>query len=312
MGGFYDRHEETRDVSVARVGGVEISRADRVFFPELELTKLEVAHYYERVASWILPYLRGRPISILRCSGQSREDCALQHRASPEVSMHVPRLVLEEQEGPVEYLTVDGSRSLLALVELDAVEMHAWNARGDRVERPDQMIFELQPGPDASWSQVVAAGVAMRELLDDLGLAGFALLSGGEALHVVVPIERRTEWPQVGDLGHGLALSLARRNPDAWTAQPSGEDRGRKVYLDHQRNARGATSIAPYSVRALPGGPVALPVRWDELDPGAGKPPRYRPEEVLSRLEQLDEDPWSELRHARRAINQNMHRKLGL
>jgi bifunctional non-homologous end joining protein LigD len=175
---------------------------------------------------------------------------------------------------------------------MGVLEVHPWGARHDRIERPDRMIFDLDPGPDLSWKRLVEAAAHTRVLLHELGLTSFAKTTGGKGLHVVVPIERRAEWNQVKTFAEGVAKALARRDPTLFTASMAKAARAGRVYVDYVRNARGQTAVAAYSTRARPGAPVSVPLRWDELL-AEGAADRWTVRNLPRRLAALQSDPWT-------------------
>ena len=248
------------------VRGIRISHPDRVVFPDPGLTKLDVARYYEAVADLIVPYLERRPLTVIRCPGGIAAECFFQKNVTPSVPRSVAKVrVRGADEKTVVYPVVDTPEALLAMVQNGSVEFHVWGSRVGAIEAPDILVFDLDPAPDVPWSRVREAARTLRDELEDRGLESFLRTSGGKGLHVVVPFTPRRHWPFVGAFAREVVEALVAREPARYTATMSKAKRGGKVFVDHFRNGRGATSVTCYSLRARPGAPVAMPIGWDEL-----------------------------------------------
>jgi bifunctional non-homologous end joining protein LigD len=249
------------------VAGVRITNPDRVMFPQQGATKRAIAEYYVQAADLMLPYLSRRPLTLVRCPEGRGEDCFYQKHAGTSVPDEIERIPIEERSGKVrDYMLVHSRRSLVATAQVGALELHIWGARSDRLERPERVVFDLDPDATLRFARVRDAAFELREVLEAAGLQSFALLTGGKGVHVVVPIRRTRPWPEVKDFAKGVATRLAEAAPERYVATASKELRKDRIYLDWLRNERGATAIAPFSPRARPGAPVATPVDWDELD----------------------------------------------
>jgi len=296
----------TRAVRAPRA--VRLTHPERVLYPEQGLTKADLAGYYARVAPWMLPWVAGRPLTLVRCPEGRERSCFFQRhagRGAPEALVRVP---LAEPRGAVRtYLALDSVDGLLALAQMGVLEIHVWNARIDRPEAPDQLVFDLDPGPSVPWSALVEAAQHVRRRLAELGLAGFVRTTGGKGLHVVTPLVRRHDWHEVKAFARAFAGELARAEPRRYTASAARAGREARIYIDYLRNARGASAIAAYSPRARAGAPVAVPLAWDELA-GMPRPARLDVTTVPARLEGLLHDPWSGFERARRALSAPMKR----
>jgi bifunctional non-homologous end joining protein LigD len=189
--------------------------------------------------------------------------------------------------------------SLISLVQIGVLEFHVWGARADKLDRPDLVIFDLDPDERVAWERVVEAARALRIYLEDLELVPFARVTGGKGIHVVVPLERRSTWDTVKEFSHGVAKEFVRLAPKHFTDNMSKAARAGKIYVDFLRNAPEATAIASYSSRARPGAPVALPLSWDELE-ALGAPLRLSIREARARLD--EPDPWRDFERSRRAL----------
>jgi len=278
--------------NTARVAGVRLSNPNKVLYPDQNLSKIEVATYYERAAAWILPHLAGRPLSLVRCpEGRSRK-CFYQKHVTRGVPEPIRSIAVEEKSGREDYVAVDDVEGLVSLVQLGVLEIHPWGSREDRLDRPDRMVIDLDPGPDVAFAAVVESARLLREVLAEVDLESFARTTGGKGLHVVVPLVRRNDWSEVKQFARTVAERLAGRWPDHYVATSSRAKRGGKIYIDFLRNDRGATAIASYSTRARENAPVATPLRWDEVTPRL-RPSGYHVGTVPKRLASLSEDPWS-------------------
>ncbi len=274
------------------VAGVRLTNADRVLYPNQGLTKLDLAHYYERIEANVLPGLVDRPLALVRCPTGRGGSCFYQKHPGKAFPSDLPLVSIEQSEGPRDHAYVTSLADLIGLVQVGVLELHVWGCRVDDVERPDRMVFDLDPSPDVPWARTRATAGALRERLDTLGLSGFVRTTGGKGLHVVVPLQRRHGWEEVKGFARALCERLVEDDPERRTTSVAKAKRGGKVFLDYLRNGRGATAVASYSTRARPGAPVAVPVRWDEL--GAGlKPDGYHVGNVGRRLAALRDDPWA-------------------
>ena len=277
------------------VGGVTISHPERVVFPDPGLTKLDVVRYYEAVAGLMVPYLAQRALTVIRCPDGIGSQCFFQKHVTPSVPRSVAKVRVRgaDKDKDVVYPVVDSAEGLLAMVQNGAVEFHVWGSRVNAIEVPDILVFDLDPGPDVDWRRVREAARTLREELEGRGLESFVRTSGGKGVHVVVPFTSRARWPRVGAFAREVVEALVAREPDRYTATMSKAKRGGKVFIDHFRNGRGATSVTSYSLRGRPGAPVAMPIGWDELGKTRGGAD-WTAERVLHRLETRAADPWAE------------------
>jgi len=282
------------------VAGVRLSTPERVYFPGLGVTKRELAEYYEATAERVLPGLAQRPLTLLRCPEGIEGEHFYQKRANASIPEAVPRVRVRGDREP--YAMVSDLASLISLVQVGVLELHVWGARADRLERPDLIVFDLDPAPDVPWGRVRDTALALRDTLAELGLAAFGRVTGGKGLHVVVPLERRSTWDDVRTFSRGLALSLVRAAPAHYTARASKARRQGRIFVDWMRNAPEATAIATGSVRARPGAPVALPLAWDEIE--AQRAPLHESlREAQRRLERPD--PWADFEASRRRLTKS-------
>lgn len=287
------------------VAGVRLSTPDRVYFPDVGITKSELAQYWERVADRALPLLAERPLAMVRCPESVEDECFYQKHADRGIPEEVPRVVVKKGRTP--YAMVKDVSSLVALVQVGVIELHVWGARADRLDRPDLVVLDLDPDPELPWGEVVETARELRELLEEIGLVPFVRSTGGKGLHVVVPLERRSTWKEVKDFAEALAKERVSAAPDRLTANVSKEKRKGKILIDYLRNDRESTAIACWSPRARAGAPVALPLDWDELD--ADERPVVSLREAPERLSR--KDPWARFDASRRRLTRAMRRGVG-
>jgi bifunctional non-homologous end joining protein LigD len=281
---------------------VRITSPERVLFPDLALTKLALARYYDAVADAMLPHLRGRPLTLFHCPEGIAGDCRFMKHSKVWAPAAVRRVRIPEKTKLGEYLVADSREALLSIVQMDVIELHTWNSTADRLEQPDRIVIDLDPGPEVPFAEVVAAARLARDALAALGLAAFAKTTGGAGLHVVVPLAPLSRWEECLAFARALATALARHDPRRLTVAFAKAGRERKILLDWLRNNRTNTSVAAFSARARPGAPVSVPVAWDELSPRLD-PRRFTVASVPRRLAALREDPWRGYAAARRPLD---------
>lgn len=279
---------------------VRVTHPDRVVYPDDGVTKGDLAAYYARFAHLVLGQVARRPLTLVRCPSGIQKCFHQKHLHALPDAVH-PVDVGGEQP----YVWIDDAEGLLSLVQNGVVEIHPWGSTVDRLEKPDRIVMDLDPDPSLPREAVVHAAWELRSLLEELGLVGFPKLTGGKGLHVVVPIEPRSEWPEVKDFAKALADEMSRRAPARYVATFSKKKREGRIYVDYLRNQRDATAVAAWSARARPGALVALPVTWRDLDPDA---PAEAPR--LDRAVPPEVDPWGDLDGVRQRITATLRRRL--
>jgi bifunctional non-homologous end joining protein LigD len=285
------------------VAGVRITNPQRVVYPELGLTKADLARYYARVADAILPHLRGRPLTLFHCPEGLAGECRFMKHSKVWAPEAVRRISIREKTKTGEYLVVDDLAALLSVVQMDVLELHTWNTTADHLEEPDRVVLDLDPGPAVSWRDVVAAARLVRSALSALRLDSFVKTTGGRGLHVVVPIAPARPWQECLAFSRGLAEVIARHAPNAFTTTFAKRGREQKILIDYLRNNRTNTSVAAFSTRAKPGATVSVPLAWDELDPRS-PPERFTLRTVPRRLAALRHDPWAGHAQARHPLDE--------
>jgi bifunctional non-homologous end joining protein LigD len=288
----------TRETVSAGRRRVPISHPDRVLFPDPGLTKLGLARHYAAVAEAMVPHVRGRPLALhsfpqgVQGDGFFVKDAP---RHFPDWVRTVP--VPKREGGTIHHVVADDAATLVYLAGQNAITLHIWTSRADMLERPDRLVFDLDPST-RRFAEVRAAARSLGGQLRNLGLEPFAMTTGSRGLHVVTPLRRTADFAEVHRFAHAVAEALVGQEPDALTVAFRKADRGERIFVDVGRNAYGQHAVAPYSVRALPGAPVATPLRWEELDDADLDPQSWSVETIGDRLR--DGDPWRDIaRHAR-------------
>jgi bifunctional non-homologous end joining protein LigD len=290
-----------------RVAGVALTNADRILYRAQGLTKLDLARYYERIADRILPHLEDRPLTLVRCPEGHTEDCFYQKHLDEQIPDTLLEVPVREKKEERRYTAVQDLPGLISLVQLGVLEVHPWGARRDKLERPDRMILDLDPGPGIRPQDLVEALNLLHALLDDLDLESFLKTTGGKGFHVVVPLERRTGWDEVRAFARRVAERMEGTNPDLLVSRMEKAERRDRIFVDYLRNARGATAVAPYSTRARAGAPVSVPVPWKDLSPDLSANGF-----TVENPSAYPGDPWSGFFEVRQWLSKKRKQKLGL
>jgi bifunctional non-homologous end joining protein LigD len=271
------------------VAGIAISHAERVLWPDDGITKLDLARYYEAIGDFIVPHVRGRPLTLLRCEG-TIDDCRFLRHGRAWGPAALARMKIREQHKIGEYLVANDVAGVVALAQIDIVEIHTWNSCAGDVERPDRVVIDLDPGDGVGWSQVVDGARTVKRALDALSLPSWVKTTGGKGLHVVVPLQPGADWSRCLAFARAFSATLAEHEPLFTTMMGKQHRRGR-IYLDYLRNNRTNTSVCAYSTRARPGAPVSMPVSWTEL--GRVDPRAFTLRTVPKLLARRRRDPWA-------------------
>jgi bifunctional non-homologous end joining protein LigD len=272
--------------------GIRISNPHRVIYPKQGITKVQLADYYDAVAEKMLPYVADHPLSLLRCPKGGGDECFFQKHASAGFPDALKRVnVKEKSDKRADYLYVDGAKGIIAAVQMGTLEFHIWGSKIDALDKPDRLVFDLDPDEKLDFGVVRLAAAVVRQRLEKLGLQTVALVTGGKGVHVIAPLRRTADWAQIKAFAKGFATQLATDEPDVFTATMSKSRRRGRIFVDWFRNERGSTAIAPYSTRARENGPVATPVGWSELEdlPAANC---FRIGDVVKRIGA--KDPWEQ------------------
>jgi bifunctional non-homologous end joining protein LigD len=273
---------------------VETSNEDKVFFPDDAITKGDLMDYYEAVAEPMLPWLRERPLMLQRFPDGIGAQGFYQKQAAEHLPDWVSTVAVRKAGDKRQELVVcDKKATLVYLANLGCVTFHPWLCRRDRLHHPDQLVVDLDPPAGGDFDAVRSAARACRALLDELGLPSFVKTTGSKGLHLVVPLDRRADFDSVRAFAREAMALLAARQPEVLTTEVRKDKRKGRVFLDVGRNAYAQTAVAPYSVRPLPGAPVATPIAWEEL--GRVEARSFTLRNLQRRLSRSD-DPWKDLR----------------
>jgi bifunctional non-homologous end joining protein LigD len=273
---------------------VPLTHPDKVLFPADGITKRDLARYNADVAGQMLPWLRDRPVTMVRYPDGLQGPRFFQKNAPSYFPGWIRRAVVGKEGGQVEHVVCDKPATLVYLANQACIEIHAFTSRVDKLDAPDQMVFDFDPPDGAPFADVRRAARWARDLLDgELGLTSFVRASGGRGLHVHVPLNRRADFDAVREFAHRAAEVLARRHPDAITTEQRKDKRGSRIYADVMRNAYAQTVAASYGVRARPGAPVAIPLAWAEVEDEKLEPGRFTMATVRARLDD-GPDPWAD------------------
>ncbi|UOA32219.1 Multifunctional non-homologous end joining protein LigD [Sulfitobacter sp. DSM 110093] len=253
--------------SDSKIGGVPISNGDRKVFPDAGCTKGDVARHYDRVGAQMIELMGQRPLSLFRCPSGIDGQCFFQKHDSGGMPDALSRVCIEQSDGDAaDYLYATRTESLIAAAQMGSLEYHIWGARVDRLDRPDRLVFDLDPDEGLDWDDVRAAAFEVRDALSILGLNSGAIVTGGKGVHVWLALRRTRGWDTVKLFSKTFAHVMSTQQPERYTASMSKAKRKGRIFIDWLRNERGSTAIAPYSLRARPGAPVAVPVTWKELE----------------------------------------------
>ena len=295
------------------VHGVEISSPDKVLFPDDGITKGELCEYYAAVAPRMVPLVRARPVMLQRFPGGVGGHGFMQKEAPAYAPPWIRRVQVPKEGGTVTHVLVDDPATLVWIANQNCITPHVWLSRADRIDRPDRLVFDIDPSAEGI-DAVRRAALAVRELLDELRLASWVMATGSRGVHVVTVIDRSAVFEEVHDFAHAAAEVLVSRYPDLVTLIWKRAARGELVYLDILRNRYAQTTVAPYAVRPLRGAPVALPLRWEEVA-GDGFDPRAHTLRTLRARAGDGDDPWADmpargrsLRGPRRRLESLRHR----
>jgi len=271
---------------------IEISDTDKVFFPDVGLTKGDLIDYYDEMAEVMVPHMKRYGASMQRFPDGLKEEGWYAKDTPDYFPDWIETVNFPKKEGgsftaPV----VDNRASLVYLANQAVLTLHLYLSRIDDLECPDKMVYDLDPPEDSQdFSAVREAALAIRDLMEELDLRCWVQTTGSMGFHVVVPLDRKWGFDKVKDFADDAALVVVRRYPEKFTLEQRKKKRKSRVYLDTYRNTYGATAVAPYAVRARPEAPVATPLDWDEVADGAN-PRDWTVENIQNRLGQK-EDPW--------------------
>jgi len=272
---------------------VKLSHPDKVLFPEDGLTKADLAGYYASVADWMLPHVRDRPVNLWRWNTGIDGKLVVQQDIPKGAPDWVKRAETPRRKGgSIEHVLCQDADTLRWLANQNCITPHVWTARRDRLDRPDRIVFDLDPEAGSEFSLVREAALLVGERLREAGLEPFAMTTGSKGIHVVAPLKRTRESAWVRERARELGAEVAERSPGTLTTEWRKEKRDGKILVDTARNTYGQTVVAPYAVRALPGAPVATPLAWEELSDPDLSARAWTLRTVGERLAESG-DPWA-------------------
>jgi bifunctional non-homologous end joining protein LigD len=295
----------------ATFAGITLSNPDKVYYPDIGVTKRDVARYYQTVSPFMLPYVARRPISLVRCPDGIDGEHFFQRHAMKGMSKAIKEIPIPGGESKKKYLYIDDAAGLFGLVQIGTLEIHDWGVSLPKVSEPDHIVFDLDPDEDLDFAILKAAAVEVRDFLSELGFKTFLKVTGGKGLHVVAPLTPKLGWDEVKGFAKAVADALVTARPDRYTANMAKKVRTGKIFVDYLRNQRGGTAICNYSTRARRGATVAVPLRWDELK-GLKTAAPYSVKTLPARLKSLKRDPWEGYFSTRQSITAKARKALGL
>ncbi|WP_248732527.1 DNA ligase D [Pseudomonas sp. MWU13-2517] len=288
---------------------VNITHAERVIDAQSGTQKQQLAQFYTQISDWILPFLRQRPVSLLRAPEGVEGEQFFQKHSERLPIPHIKQLEPTLDPGHARLMEIANVEALIGAVQMGTIELHTWGATTDKIETPDQFVLDLDPDPALPWKSMLEAAQLTLSVLDELGLEAFVKTSGGKGLHLIVPLARRDGWDTVKAFAKAIAQFMTQSLPERFTATSGPKNRVGKIFVDYLRNARGASTVAAYSVRARPGLPVSVPVSRDELKELRGAQ-QWTVANLQERLQGLKSDPWAGYANRQR-ISKKMWHKLG-
>jgi bifunctional non-homologous end joining protein LigD len=277
---------------------VKLTHPDRIYWKDAGVTKQGLAEYYSEAWRFMAPHLVHRPLALLRCPGGVDSQCFFQKHAWKGMNAGILTLHDPQEKSGEPIVGIDGFDGLIGLVQGGVLEIHPWQASLDDLEKPDQIVMDLDPGDGVTWEEIMAAAREVRERLEAQGLACFLKTSGGKGLHIVSPLAPRAGWDDVKGFAKRIADEMSADSPECFVSTVSKAKRKGKILVDYLRNGRGATAVAPYSTRARDGAPVSMPIAWEELGPDIG-PAYFTVMNAPARLATLAADPWADFDKAR-------------
>jgi bifunctional non-homologous end joining protein LigD len=285
-----------------------LTHPGKVLDEESGMTKQALAEYYLAVAEHMLPHVADRPLSVVRCPEGVGKPCFFQKHVGLGLpkgvdSIPVPNRKTGKKE---DFLTLSTPEGLIGMAQMGVLEIHPWGSRNGSLEKPDRIVFDLDPDAAIDWKALGTGASELRARLKELGLESYLKSTGGKGLHVVVPIQPEHEWPVIKEFSRAVVRSLEKTKPDLYVTKMTKAIRKDHIYLDYLRNDREATSVAPFSPRARSGVPVAIPLDWKELK--SEKRPIFRVTDFASWERRLRRDPWGEMETAAQHLSDQILR----
>jgi len=293
------------------VEGVAISNGTKVLYPEAGITKMELARYYAAVGDLLVPQLRDRPLTLVRCPNGWDKPCFYQKHANETISEHIERIDIRDSGGVKPYMIANNVSAIVALAQMGVLELHPWGSRAPKLDYPDRLIFDFDPDEALGYDKLVDAVAVLRKLLDALELEAFLKTTGGKGLHVVIPLDPTRTWDDAKEFCRGVAEMLVRTFPDRFTAKLTKSRRTGLIFIDYLRNVEGATAVAAYSARAKANAPVSMPIDWSELERDDVRFNHFNIRNVPTLAAGRKRDPWARLPRVRQTLTDAMLAQVG-
>jgi bifunctional non-homologous end joining protein LigD len=276
---------------------VKVTHSDRLVFPGAGLTKLDLAHHYEQVAPFMLPYIKDRPLALQAFPQGIDEDGFFLKAVPGYFPDWIKRATVPKKGGTITHALANDAATLVYLAGQNVVTVHTWLSLADKPQQPNRLILDFDPS-GGGFTEVRAAARSAGDRLRDLGLQPYAMVTGSRGVHVVCPLRRGPGFPEVHAFARALAELMVADDPDHLTLEWHKAERGKRIYVDVNRIAYAQHAVAPYAIRPRPQAPVAVPLHWEELSDSALKPDGWTVKTIGKRIE--DGDPWQGMsRHAR-------------
>ncbi|HVT63375.1 MAG TPA: non-homologous end-joining DNA ligase, partial [Legionellaceae bacterium] len=284
---------------------VSLTHPDKILYSEEKITKAQIYDYYTKIAPYLLPYIINRPLSLVRCPNTYHECFYQKHLHSGDFpDLCTVEIQHQTTSNTDAYVYLKNINGLQALAQMGVLEIHPWGSTIQALEKPDILIFDIDPAPRIRWRTIVNTAFELKQYLEQYGVMSFVKSTGGKGLHVVVPIQPMHHWHEISIFCKQIVDAIAARMPNKYVTTMSKEKRKGKIFLDYLRNQRGATAIAPFSLRARIHAPVATPLDWQELQQ-ASSPLIFTIFTIHERLKQLKKDPWEDFWQMKQKIDLN-------
>ncbi len=288
---------------ILKLGGhsVEITHPERVMFPKDHILKVDVIEYYKNIAPFMLPHMKGRPVTMLRYPEGIYGESFYQKDTPDYFPSWIKRVTVKKEGGVVHHVLCDNAATLVYLANQGCLTPHLWLSKVNKINFPDRLIIDLDPSGD-NFSLVRNTALVLKDLFEELGLVPFVMTTGSRGLHVVVPLKPTADFETMHDFARDVAKYLAQHNPKTLTTEIRKAKRRGRLFLDSARNAYSQTGVSAYAIRAKPGAPVATPLHWEEVEDRKLTAQRYTIKNIFKRLEKID-DPWSEINKHAKTLN---------
>lgn len=282
----------------------KLSNHDKILYQDVNITKLDLAHYFEKVSSHILPHIKDRPLTLVRCPSSGKAKCFYQKHWMEGTPEGIEMIDIPgKNSAESAYMMINSQSGLMAAAQLAVLEIHPWASRYDKLEQPDRIIFDLDPAPEVNWNTLTEAGRIVRDSLTALELKSFVKLTGGKGFHIVVPIIRKKNYSEIKEFCKLLSEKLALNFPNLFTAEISKKKRVNKIFIDYLRNEHEATAIAPFSPRSNPEASIAVPISWEALSTTTTSK-EYSINTLEKYFQDYSQDPWKNFYSIKQSITQ--------